>query len=267
MNTALFFAISVAAASVAAAIHMWRRANANYTLLVESAGSFDTLRRDNERLRESARGQFDEVKRMRDGLMIARGDADAARRDQAANLERIRELEAELRATRERLGHERQQFIQQIESARNEIAQLRAAADQARNFAESGLAAELQAAREKSAAMAQKLERQEADVRAARDELSDTLDLMHKVKRRNAHLERLYQSMRGLKLMAEERSANFEHALKDLSSWTLSQKSNLPAGKIKELPMGELVGGALESIGKAMVEAEFESEADIRHES
>ncbi|NDE15054.1 hypothetical protein EBZ80_09005 [bacterium] len=234
-STLSLLAIAVAGAAVAIAIWMWRRADANYTLLVESAGSFDVLRRENERLREAARSQFDEVKRMRDGIMIARGDADAARRDQAENMERIRNLESELRLTREKLANERQQFIHQLESARAEIA------------------------REKSASMAQKLEHQEADVRAVRGELGEALELLHKVKRRNAQLERLYQSMRGLKLMAEERNANWENALKDLSSWTLEQKSNLPAVKIKELPMGELVGGALESIGKSLVEVELET--------
>ncbi len=258
-STFSLLAISVAGAAIAIAVWMWRRANANYTLLVESAGSFDILRRENERLRDGARSQFDEVKRMRDGMMIARGDADAARRDQAENLERIRNMEAELRLTKEKLASERQQFIHQIESAREEITRLRAVADESRAFAAAGLAAELQSARERSAGMAQKLERQEADVRGLRGELNDALESLHKVKRRNAQLERLYQSMRGLKLMAEERNANWENALKDLSSWTLSQKSTLPAGKIKDLPMGELVGGALESIGKSLVEVELET--------
>ena len=82
-------------------------------------------------------------------------------------------------------------------------------------------------------------------------------------RRRNAHLERLYQSMRSLKIMAEERSTNWEFALKDLSTWTLTQQNSLPATSrqsIKDLPIGELVGGALEAIGKSLIEVEHENE-------
>lgn len=261
INMVTMLAFASAAAGIGAAWHMWRRATANYTLLVESAGSFDALRRECERLRESARGQFDEMKRLRDAATIARGDADAARRAQAEAMERVRTLEGQERQSRERLATERQHFVSQLESAHKEIARLHAASAEARQFAESGLAAELQSSRERSSSLTQKVERQEADLRAARSELSEKLDLMHKIKRRNAHLERLYNTMRGLKLMAEERNANWENALKDLSVWALSQKFPGRSGAEK-MPIGELVGGALESIGKSLTEVDFE----VHHE-
>ena len=256
-------AFTTAGLSGILAFYMWRKAAANYTLLVESATSFDSVRKDFERISESARGQNDEMKRLRDGALIARNDADAARQNLAGVQERMLVLETSSHTSREQRAHERQQFITQLESANAQIAGLSARTAQAQQVADATLNTELQASQERTAALAQNLVRTAADLTTAQGILREQQELMHRIKRRNAHLERLYQSMRSLKIMAEERSTNWEFALKDLSTWTLTQQNSLPATSrqsIKDLPIGELVGGALEAIGKSLIEVEHENE-------
>jgi len=240
------------------AFYMWRKATANYTLLVETATTFDNIRRENLRLSETARTQFEELKQLRTGATSARSDADTARRDLADILERMQILETESRRSKERLSQERHQFITQLETANGQIEALKNRAADAQAVADLGLTSELKASQERASSLAQNLARTQAELTAVKAAVASELEAMHKTRRRNTQLERLYQSMRSLKIMAEERSTNWEHALKDLSTWTLNQQAILPAEHIKKMSLGELVGGALASIGKSLVEVDHE---------
>ncbi len=240
------------------AFYMWRKATANYTLLVETATTFDNIRRENLRLSETARNQFEELKQLRTGAATARSDADTARRDLADILERMQILETESRRSKERLSQERHQFITQLETANAQIESLQSRAADAQAVADLGLTSELKAAQEKASSLTQSLARTQAELTAVKAAVANELETMHKTRRRNTQLERLYQSMRSLKIMAEERSTNWEHALKDLSTWTLNQQALVPADLIKKMSLGELVGGALASIGKSLVEVDHE---------
>ena len=240
------------------AFYMWRKATANYTLLVETATTFDNIRRDNLRINETARNQFEELKQLRTGAATARSDADTARRDLAAILEKMQILETESRRSKERLSQERHQFITQLETANAQIESLKNRAADAQAVADLGLTSELKASQERASSLAQNLARTQAELTAVKAAVANELETMHKTKRRNTQLERLYQSMRSLKIMAEERSTNWEYALKDLSTWTLNHQAILPAEHIKKMSLGELVGGALASIGKSLVEVDHE---------
>ncbi|MBP9706635.1 MAG: hypothetical protein KBD78_03265 [Oligoflexales bacterium] len=74
-----------------------------------------------------------------------------------------------------------------------------------------------------------------------------------KYKRQHQNYAHLYNSMKGLKEMAEERSANFELASRALSTWILAEKEIKPSSE----QLGALVTQALESIGVAMVQDAF----------
>ena len=240
------------------AFYLWRKATANYTLLVETATTFDNIRRENLRLNETARNQFEELKQLRTGAATARSDADTARRDLAEILEKMQILETESRRSKERLSQERHQFIAQLETASAQIESLKNRAADAQAVADLGLTSELNASQERASSLAQNLARTQAELTAVKAAVANELETMHKTKRRNTQLERLYQSMRSLKIMAEERSTNWEYALKDLSTWTLNHQAILPAEHIKKMSLGELVGGALASIGKSLVEVDHE---------
>ena len=240
------------------AFYMWRKATANYTLLVETATTFDNIRRENLRLNETARNQFEELKQLRTGAATARSDADTARRDLAEILEKMQILETESRRSKERLSQERHQFITQLETSNAQIESLKNRATDAQAVADLGLTSELKAAQERASSLTQNLARTQAELTAVKAAVANELETMHKTRRRNTQLERLYQSMRSLKIMAEERSTNWDHALKDLSTWTLNHQAILPAEHIKKMSLGELVGGALASIGKSLVEVDHE---------
>ena len=240
------------------AFYLWRKATANYTLLVETATTFDNIRRENLRLSETARNQFEELKQLRTGAATARSDADTARRDLADILEKMQILETESRRSKERLSQERHQFIAQLETSNAQIESLKNRAADAQAVADLGLTSELNASQERASSLAQNLARTQAELTAVKAAVANELETMHKTKRRNTQLERLYQSMRSLKIMAEERSTNWEYALKDLSTWTLNHQAILPAEHIKKMSLGELVGGALASIGKSLVEVDHE---------
>ena len=240
------------------AFYLWRKAAANYTLLVETATTFDNIRRENLRLSETARNQFEELKQLRTGAATARSDADTARRDLADILEKMQILETESRRSKERLSQERHQFIAQLETSNAQIESLKNRAADAQAVADLGLTSELNASQERASSLAQNLARTQAELTAVKAAVANELETMHKTKRRNTQLERLYQSMRSLKIMAEERSTNWEYALKDLSTWTLNHQAILPAEHIKKMSLGELVGGALASIGKSLVEVDHE---------
>ena len=78
-----------------------------------------------------------------------------------------------------------------------------------------------------------------------------------KIRKRNQHLEHLYQSMKGLKEMAEERSANWETALRHLATWTLTtQDEDVSNNTLRNVPIGPLVANALQAIGSELVNDE-----------
>ena len=73
---------------------------------------------------------------------------------------------------------------------------------------------------------------------------------MKKYKQRLASMEQLIVSMRGLRELAEERSQNYELALRKLSCYIVKAPETESAGA----PLGPLVGEALEKIGATFFE-------------
>lgn len=72
-----------------------------------------------------------------------------------------------------------------------------------------------------------------------------------KHRRKVSEMERLYQSMKGLREMAEERNQNLEVAARKLASHITGRSDILDDGR--PAPLGPLVGEALEKIGATLV--------------
>ncbi len=68
-------------------------------------------------------------------------------------------------------------------------------------------------------------------------------------------MERLFQSMKGLRELAEERNNNLEVAVRKLSAYITRKPETLADGTPS--PLGPMVGEALESIGARLVDDEF----------
>lgn len=79
-------------------------------------------------------------------------------------------------------------------------------------------------------------------------------DDYHKSKRKAKQMEQLYQSLKGLKELADERNKNWETALVKLSNHILGKPVDSETNSI-----GDVVGSALEKIGSTLV---IDSEAD-----
>lgn len=103
----------------------------------------------------------------------------------------------------------------------------------------------------------QKLEsirRQHAELQQEAKKLRQTLTEINPVdlertKHRNRELDRLYQGMKGLRELAEERSHNLEVAARKLAAFITR--------KPETMAIGPLIGEALESIGDSLMKDEF----------
>ncbi len=117
--------------------------------------------------------------------------------------------------------------------------------------ASKALTDELKTLREKYRDLSDKNKKLEQDHNDLVQRTKDlTPELLMKMKRRIAQYDRLYQSMRGLKELAEERNQNWEFALAKLSDWVLLQnKKTTP----QDSGLGKKVGLALETIGTTLV--------------
>lgn len=80
-------------------------------------------------------------------------------------------------------------------------------------------------------------------------------------RKRSVQHAKLYDSIKGLRDAAEERSTNWETALTHLSRWVLAQthskKGQASAAEETPTAIGPLVGSALEAIGKDLVQDAF----------
>ena len=81
------------------------------------------------------------------------------------------------------------------------------------------------------------------------------------LRRRSTHNETLFTSMRGLREMSDERSQNWEIALKKMATWILTSSSVAqPNDPILAQSIGPIVGEALARIGSSLLEFSAEDE-------
>jgi hypothetical protein len=228
--------------------HLWRKTQAYHTLLVQGANAFDALRHENNAQSATDARRIRELEELRATALTAQHETDNARKAAAEARERLLAAEAEVRLARERLQAERTQFIDQLENANRKIEEI------------SGRPPRIQ---EVESPVNVALQKQNTDLQerlkaaeSVQTQLEESLAELVRMKRRGAQLDLMYQSMRSLKEMAEERNTNWEHALRDLSTWTLVEKKRMRHETIARMSLGEQVGTALEAIGKALVEVD-----------
>ncbi len=188
--------------------------------VMQESSRQEELLADAERIKQKERGRFENLSAQVAALTEQLTMAD---RERAAALAQVRNLETEL----ERRGTQHaEQAQRQVREVQTELNKLQRQADEWRGKAERALA----------------------------DLAKIDLNEIRKIKKRNSHLEHLYQSMKGLREMAEERSENWEVALRKLSFWVLGTRSEVTANRLAEGPIGPLVGEALAAIGAELVD-------------
>jgi hypothetical protein len=228
--------------------YLWRKTQMLHTLLVQGASAFEALRQENAKLSNTAAHRVRELEELRAVALSAQDETNLARKTAADAGERLLSAEAEAKLAKERLQSERKQFISQLETANQTIADLAHRPPRIQEV-ESPVNTALQ---REITSLQEKLKATE-DLQV---KLQQSLAELGRLKRRGAKLDLMYQSMRSLKEMAEERNTNWEHALRDLSEWTLLEKKRMRHETIARMSLGEQVGTALEAIGKTLVEAE-----------
>jgi chromosome segregation ATPase len=257
----------VAAAALLAAgltVYFWRKSTGLYSLLVEGANRFEELRARNAQLEQAVVKGDEKLRGQRDA--VARVEKIASEnREKAAELsQKIAAKDAEAKLVSEKLELQKTFLEKQLAKAQE---QLRASEEQrdglaaARQELEQKLARALadgektaNAAREEGKLRERELVAQMRDLEKTADAAkakADAVDPVEikKVRRKIAQYDRLYNSMKGLREMTEERNRNYEVALKKLASYIV-------AGHQTKLPdqIGPLVGRALEIIGAQLID-------------
>jgi hypothetical protein len=268
---ASFAALAVVAAS--AAFYYWRRSSSLYALLVEGANRFEELRQRNTQLEQAMQKVEDRMRQQREAALRLEKGVDDAREKAAELVKRLEAKDHELRVVTEKLELQKAHLEKQLakadermrlaeahrvtaeETLAEQVHAVQTAAEQrvARAQEEARLTAE--AARQdvglrerELTARLRELEKEHA-VTQKKVKEADPVE-MRKLRRRIAQYDRLYNSMKGLREMTDERNRNYEVALTRLSAWVLRSTGHA------QLPqqLGPLVGSALQAIGAQLIE-------------
>ncbi len=261
MTANLFLAIGFVGfvLSTTIAIYFWRRSSGLYSLLVEGADRFEELRNSNKRMQEAGVALETQLKRERRGKANLEAGIDEARAKSSELTQKLEIKDHELAIINNKFDLEKngldQKMAQQAAQTEAYQAQLQAANEQteALKIHNKLQIEELEAQLEAASNSAKKLETQ-----------LETVDIstVKTAKRKANQMERLYNSMKGLKEMSDERNTNWEAALRVLSKWIVQNHG----GESKDIPLaiGPLLAKALQITGNQLIEdSEFEH-GDVR---
>lgn len=200
---------------------------------------------------------------------IEKALAEARERNSSLN-QGIRDAKTEHQAYIDKLTRQRDHFQEQVNVLTTQLqdsdAQKRQAEDEIKarlNETTSKNNKEIAVLHKKNKELTDELSENEKREKTYKGEITKLKGLLKKIdmdgirksKQRSLRLEQLYTSMKGLREMAEERNQNWEVALRKLSAHILSKSDVDEEGN--PLPIGPLVGAALEKAGLALVKDEI----------
>lgn len=248
-------------------VYFWKKSTSLYSLLVEGANRFEELRARNTQLESAVLKSEERVKQGRDGAVRLEKSLSDAREKAAELVKRLETKEAEGTLVAEKLELQKsfleKQLLKTQEQLRLSEEQRETAAaerdEAAKRYARAVADAEKAGAVARQEALLNerelvaKLRDMEKTVESAKKKVEaiDPAEIQ-KVRRKIAQYERLYNSMKGLREMTEERNKNYEVALKKLAVWILNETGG--AGARLPDQMGPLVGRALEVIGAQLID-------------
>ncbi len=259
----------------------WRRSQSLHDLLVEAANRFELSRRHVQQLEVNNHKLSEKMTQARDS---AHKNAQAIEEQRQRHLQAIQQLEdklADISGTHgkceSRLDNYQQQIsalTEQLSQADHERKNLRTQlkdSDQRRDKKLQDIRAPLETRLEE---WKNKFHTAEKERQHAIDELRKTKasahvanpDEVRELKRRLAHAEHLYTSMKGLREMADERNQNWERALGLLAGWVLQKHGADPRVlKPTNNNIGQMVGAALEKINATLVDDDKDEDKDNGH--
>jgi chromosome segregation ATPase len=291
--------MSFGVVSLGMALYFWQKRGELYALLMEGSGHFEELRQRAVLAQEGQTEAEAKLKTLREGTTRLKRAVDEARERSTELTRRLEEKEQEARLVTERLESQKAMLERHLErtmeaqkrNEEREAAGATAIAEAQREFAQRASAAKAEAerrvaplksrieeleralalsdARANKAAAAPQAPAVPAAVKVEPGSATNIVELKEELKRlrrRIAQADRLFAQMRGLKEMVEERSHNWEIALRKLSTWILAERRAPEAAKPPEA-IGPLVGQALAAIGAQLIDDdELDLDATRRRE-
>ena len=266
---------SIALVSLSGAIYFFLVANRVQRRLNDGAAGYDVL----DKHFQHTRGKIAALESEIAGLKSNLKNAETARKDASTRAAAAESEQLHVKATLERkLANaelQRDHILARYESLQTDVEQLQISLDETRTALEQqqNLAAETKRAgalahKNELAELRQKLVATERELAASKSLKTIDPKDYETARRRAIQNEQLYQSMKSLRDMAEERNRNWETALKTLATWILSS-SNVarPHDPVLLKPIGPLVGEALARVGGSLLEVDAAEELHIEQQT
>ncbi len=265
-----FTGFVLAAVMAGVAFLCWRKAMSYHVLLVESSHRFDALRhklRKFEKDYTKITEQLADIKQQTEKqLKDAQGsitDWEQKYQQISSSYDEVREQNSQRELKVDHLSKQVDVMTAQLKEAdamkrelQDKVSYAQKAESQESKNAKAKLLDEVKEWRGKYRVLESEVKKTHVSYERLKKEAGKVgLDQLQANKRKLSHYKHLYQSMRGLREMADERNNNWELALKKLSTWVL--KKHDKKADYSSAPIGSLVGGALEKIGDGLIADEF----------
>jgi chromosome segregation ATPase len=254
------------------AIYFWRKTLNQESILKEGGRLYEELRSQKDHLQRVISNLEESLSLEKRATEAAKSESQEGRDKNAMLVDQLEAKENEIQYVTEKLQLQKGHLQKQLDKTHGELQKAR----DSQLATETKIKDQVESWQKKTKVLEQSLAEKDKAAEAqaksiARDKeklnrMIKTIDPVeiNKVKRKIIQSDRLYQSMRGLREMADERNRNWEVALAKLSTWIL--KHHVKA-QILPKDIGPLVGEALEAIGEQIVKDPDEFAFDCEPES
>lgn len=265
-----FLGFLLAAVMTVIAFLCWRKAMNYHVLLMESSGRIESLKRKGRQLEGELTKLGEKLEQSRANCARLEKEATSGKHQLTTDNARLAEDNAALKDRNHQLDLKNEHLRTQVEALTQQLRE----ADNIAKETQTKLSYASKETQEQINSTRQRLEDEmrewqskyrllEAEHRTTRNQFSTLkrkveetdINRVQDIKRKAAHYESLYKSMRGLREMADERNRNWETALRKFSAWIL--RTTDARTDVTTAPLGPMVGEALEIIGDRLIYDEY----------
>lgn len=248
------------------AYYFWQKSHSYYTLLIEGANRFEEFRTKNLALEERMRSFDDEFKLQKQQHKAQTAELHSSR-EKLKLLENVLQTkDQELAQTRETLLTQKQHLQTQLEKTMLQVVKLRDRNQEIEERLQTESVKNQEKWQSDVTSLQERLKASETALAAMKKQVEDSTSAaseeaelnIKRLKRRLTQSHRLFQSMKGLKEIAEERSQNWETALSHLSKWVLRKEKPQDSQESWErCSLGALVAEAMQATGSQLIDDEL----------
>lgn len=256
-----FVAVIWSVIATGSLVYFWLRSSNLYSLLVEGANRFEDLRQRNQSLEAAQKTAEEKLAHHKDSQKRMQDAVDTAREKAGSLAKRLETKENEIRLVTDKLEAQKGHLERELQKLRIEYENvclekkdlsIKLADIEAKHQVQSTAAQST--FDEKLAAISNELNLSKKNFSKLEKKFKEVDPAeVRRVKRRIHDYERLYNSMKGLREMADERNRNWETALNKLSHWILTEGVKQKPEQVPE-EIGPLVGMALQAVGSQLID-------------